>query len=525
VNQGVGVVLSGSLGRQGSNYELTMRALEAVTGNEIASLEDRTSSKDRVLALATEMAGEVREALGDDLSDSVRRFAMETLSATSLEVVGEYASAMEALSRAGYEEALQGFSNAVALDPNFGLAYAAMAAVSRNLGRQDDAVKYLNEAITHLDSMTERERYRTRALFYAVTGDYEACVTEYSDLIARYAGDAASRNNMALCATFLRDWPTALEEMTQLVEMLPGRDLYRENLAVYLSYAGDFENGEQAALEESGIWGLLPLAFAQVGQGRLSEATETYRAMGEIDALGASYMASGLADLAMYEGRFAEAARILREGAAADSSNEEPGRAERKLALLAQALVSGGEIEPAIAAADDVLASSQDMRTRFLAARVLVEAGELEKGRAFAEELTAEFQAEAQAYAKIIEGGAALKEGNPREAIDLLTEANDLLDTWLGHFDLGRAYLEAGAYLRAEGELDRCIARRGEAMSLFLDEEPTYGYFPPVYYYQGRVREGLNNEGFTESYRRYLDIRGKAREDPLLLEVRQRAGE
>jgi hypothetical protein len=37
-------------------------------------------------------------------------------------------------------------------------------------------------------------------------------------------------------------------------------------------------------------------------------------------------------------------------------------------------------------------------------------------------------------------------------------------------------------------------------MSLFLDEEPTYGYLPPVYYYQGRVREGLKNVGFAQSY-------------------------
>lgn len=523
VNQGVGVVLSGSLDRRGSGYGLSMRALEAVTGNVITTVEDRTSSKDQVLAMTTELANEVREALGDDLSDSVRRFAMETLSATSLEVVGEYAGAMESLSRGGYEDALQGFSNAVALDPNFGLAYAGMAAVSRNLGRQEDAVRYLNEAVSHLDSMTERERYRTRALFYAVTGDYKACVTEYGDLIARYAGDTASRNNLALCATFLRDWPTALEEMTQLVEMVPARDLYRENLATYLSYAGDFQAGEQAALKESGVWGLLALAFAQVGQGRLPEAMETYQAIGEINALGASYMASGLADLAIYEGRFAEAARILREGATADLTNDEPGRAARKLAQLAQTHVLGGESGPAIAAAQEVLASSQDMRTRFLAARVLVEAGEVARARAFAEELASEFQAEAQAYAKIIEGEAALKDGNPREAITLLTEANDLLDTWLGHFDLGRAYLEGGGYLQAEGEFDRCLTRRGEAMSLFLDEEPTYGYLPPVYYYQGRVREGLNNAGFTESYRRYLDIRGNAGEDPLLPEVRRRA--
>ncbi len=38
----------------------------------------------------------------------------------------------------------------------------------------------------------------------------------------------------------------------------------------------------------------------------------------------------------------------------------------------------------------------------------------------------------------------ALKNGDPREAIKILTEATGLLDTWMGHFDLGRAYLERG---------------------------------------------------------------------------------
>ena len=46
----------------------------------------------------------------------------------------------------------------------------------------------------------------------------------------------------------------------------------------------------------------------------------------------------------------------------------------------------------------------------------------------------------------------------------------------------------------------------------------------PVYYYQGRVREGLKTTGFADSYRTYLTIRGKSTEDPLLPEVRRRAG-
>jgi hypothetical protein len=59
---------------------------------------------------------------------------------------------------------------------------------------------------------------------------------------------------------------------------------------------------------------------------------------------------------------------------------------------------------------------------------------------------------------------------------------------------------------------------------LFIDEEPTYAYLPPVYYYQGRAREGLKTEGFAQSYRQYLDIRNQSREDPLVQDARRRAG-
>jgi tetratricopeptide (TPR) repeat protein len=162
------------------------------------------------------------------------------------------------------------------------------------------------------------------------------------------------------------------------------------------------------------------------------------------------------------------------------------------------------------------------VKIRFLAARVFVEAGETGRATPLMASLASELQAEPQAYAKILEGEAALQRGDHREAIKALTDANGLLDTWLGHFDLGRAYLGAGAFPQADSEFDRCLKRRGEAVSLFLDEEPTYAFFAPVYYYQGRVRESLNSERYTESYRLYLDIRGASTEDPLVPDVRRR---
>ena len=77
-------------------------------------------------------------------------------------------------------------------------------------------------------------------------------------------------------------------------------------------------------------------------------------------------------------------------------------------------------------------------------------------------------------------------------------------------------------FVEADSEFDRGMKRRGEALEIFQDSTPTFAYLPPIYYYQGRVREGLKSPGFAEPYRTYLDIRGKAGEDPLLADVRRR---
>ncbi|MCC7176940.1 MAG: protein kinase [Acidobacteria bacterium] len=526
VKQGVGVVVSGALTKNGNRFAVSVKATEAVTGNVIASVSDTASGKEGVLGVVTGLADEVREALGDNESDTAQRFAMETLSATSLEAVRSYARGMEALSRGRFNEALQAFSETVNQDAKFGLAYAGMAIASSNMGRQQDAEKYVKEAIALQDGMTERERYRTRGMFYFLTNDYQPCVKEYGDLIAKYSADAAARNNRALCLSKLRDLSTAVEEMRQVVKILPNRALYRVNLATYAAFSGDAATAEQesrSVLEQS-PWALKSLALAQTLQGQMAQAAQTYRDLGNSEQLGPSYTASGLGDLALYEGRFAEAARLFTEGAAADLAANEPERAAGKLAALAHTELLRNRKPAAIAAAEKALATSEIRSVRFLAARVLVDAGAAAKAKPVAIALGKDLQPESQALASIIDGMVARADGDNRNAVRFLTEANTLLDTWIGHFELGRAYLAANAFLQADSEFDRCVARRGEALELFLDDEPTFGYFPAVHYYQGQVRDGLKSTRAAESYKAYLDIRGRSTDDPLLPEIRKLAG-
>jgi eukaryotic-like serine/threonine-protein kinase len=525
VKQGVNVILTGSLNRTGSKYTLSMKATQGVTGNVIADQTDTASGKEQVLAVATNLANTLRKELGDNTSDETQRFAMDKLSSTSVEAVHAYGAGMIAIANSKFEDARQKFAESVKVDPNFGMGWTALAMASFNLDKLQDTEKYVQEAQRHLDTMTERERYRTRGLYYLATSDYEQCVREYGDLVAKFAADASARNNIALCSSRLRKNVEAAAQMRQVVQILPNRALYRENLALYTAYSGDFEGAEREArvLTEPSVFGLLALAFAQVGRGQLAQAADTYGQIGKIDEQGASYMAAGLGDIAVYEGRFSDAARLLQASAAADVKAQEPDRAATKLAALGYAHLLRQQKAPAIAAAENALNQSKIPKIRFLAARTFVETGEMLRAKALADGLGSELQPEPQAYAKIIQGLVLMKSGKARDAIKPLTEANTLLDTWIGHFELGRAYFEAGAFTPADSEFDRCIARRGEALSLFLDEDPTYGYLPSAYYYQGRVREELKTAGFAESYRTYLSIRGKSTEDPLLSDVRKRA--
>ncbi len=530
LSQGVSAVITGEISRRGNSYNISAMALDAATGNVIAKSDVTVANKEGVLPAIPKLVAPIRTAMGDTMPESTQlERAGGAFTAASLEVVHQYGIAMEQQFSGNVEEALASFAKAAELDPNFARAYSGMTSAALKLDQVQDADKYIKLAMEHVDRMTDRERYRVRGFYYLTTGNWQKCTEEYNELVSRYPGDNIAHNNLAVCLGQLRKLPQAVEEARKDLATNPNATA-AANLSLLLSYAGDFENGEVEARHVEQAYptfeyGYLAAAFAQLGQGQLPQAADTYQKIHTLSALGASMSASGLADLALYEGRFAEAARMLEQGAEADLASKKPDAAADKYVELAYTRLSMRQNRPAVVAAEKALAHSRAVKTRFLAGQVFAEAGETAQAQKIAAALASEPQSEPQAYAKIIDGTSALKRGGARPAIKTLQEANDLQDTWIGHFQLARAYLEAALFVEADSELDRCLKRRGEALSLFLDQVPTFGYFPSIYYYQGRVREGLKSAGYADSYRTYLSIRGQPGEDPLLPEVHRRLGQ
>ena len=529
VSQGLAAVVTGSLTLRGDAYKLSVEALDARTGNSIATAEITAPNKDELLLDIPKLAAPIRKALGDTTPVSAQLAVLGPFTAASLEVVHQYSIAMQQQFAGKTADAFQSFSKAVELDPNFARAYAGMSGTANDLGKQADGEKYIKLAMEHLDRMTERERYHTRGFYYLVAGNYPKCVEEYSSLVGQYPADRVGQSDLAWCYAYLRNFPKAVESARKAEEIAPKGALEHINLAFFSSFAGDFQTGERearAALEISpSEVAQLNLGEAQLGAGKLSDAAASYHGLEKFGARGASLAASALADLGLYQGHLSEDVKLLEQGADADLKAKMPENATNKFAALANAELLRGHTKAAVSSAEKALANGQTLQVRFLAGRVFAEAGETAQAKKMADSLAKETQLEPQAYAKIIEGKLALKQGDSALAIKNITDANTLLDTWIGRFELGRAYLEAGQFTEADSEFDRCIKRRGEALELLMDNTTTYGLLPYVYYYQGKVRQGLKTPAFTDSYRTYLSIRGQSSEDPLVAEVRKSLGQ
>ncbi|RPI08242.1 MAG: serine/threonine protein kinase, partial [Actinobacteria bacterium] len=289
MKQGVGVVLSGSIAGSRGGYDISISAIQPISAKVTASAKARATTRDQVLATVTKLAAALRKALGEKTSEADQLFAMRSISRGSLDAVSQYAAGIELQSKGKYDEAIAKFRNAVQIDPNFGPGYNSLAVNLRNVGKVEDSDHYAKEALRHLDGMTERERFSTRANYYRLSGDLQQCVKEYGELTSRYPTDTVARNNRAFCLARLRDYRRATDEMRQALKILPNHMTYRGNLALWAAYAGDFSTAERevTSIPEPTADAMQPLPLSLLAQGRLDDAAAAYGRMATMGTFGA----------------------------------------------------------------------------------------------------------------------------------------------------------------------------------------------------------------------------------------------
>ena len=258
-------------------------------------------------------------------------------------------------------------------------------------------------------------------------------------------------------------------------------------------------------------------AFASYVLGRRADADAAFAELAKLDPQ------EGLAeqaDVAIAEGRLADAAKLLDQGVARDRTAGDGEHGEHDQAMIAAVALRRGDLAGARAAAARVTGATQD---HFLAALVELEAGETAPPRAFAKALASDVAPLHRAWGQILTADDLRVHGQAAQAMLELQKANQVEPTWQGHYQLARAALDAGRYTEAYSEAQWCVAHRGMALWGATDSIGVRAV-TPLPYLVARAQEGLGSPDAAAAYRAFLALEPAAERDALADDARRRLG-
>ena len=529
---GVNLVVNSTIEKDNDGYLITLKAIDPSSSEEVANVEEKIDSKQDVFRAADILSAKFQSKLVDIPDDSTEAFMKETFTTTSLEAMKAYSEA-QILDAIGKEqEAIEAYQRAIDFDPNFARAFAGLAvsyyAIRNFAEAEENYAKAIDLIAKTPNLMTEREKHRTRGGYYLFKQNYKRAIEEYSALVKEHPEDLAGHGNLALAYFLGFRMQDAFEEGLMAVELEPENLDYRYNQSWYALASGNYEIATQEArktleIDPDYAKAFVVLALTELAQDRQAEAAKIYKELEALSESGATWACVGFADLALYEGRLKEAIAILNEGIASDFEKNRKFYANPKYRMLAQAYLLQGNNSEAIKAAEKALEIYAGAETKYTAAQIYIQAGQEDKAQKMAGELAKEVQDIHQAYAKLIDGCLAMKRGDATNGLKLCDEAQASVDTWLGRFNLGLCYLEAGAFPEALSEFEKCQKRRAEALSVFLMDFPTFRYLDSLDYYMGRCLEAMESPAAKNSYQKFLYIKANADSgNPLIIDAQNR---
>ena len=527
-SEGIRTLLAGEITPAGAGYTVSVRAIDPVPGTVLATVTETAADKSHVLEAVGALSAKLRTALGDATPETAMIAQQETFTTSSLVSAREYSQAQALANANRDEEAIAAYQRALADDPRLGRAYAGWASSAFKLGRTREAEELYKKAFALVDRMTEREKFRTFGIYYLnIARNYESAIENFRTLVEKYPADGAAHNNLALAYFYQLQFDEARAQGKQVIDIYPRSPLYRYNYALYAMYAGDFSSAAaeaRTALETNPNLpkAYLAIAMAALAGGKIDETRAAYESARGAGPRGVSLAAIGLADLAMYRGRFDEAVSILEQGLTEDEAAKNMAGSAAKAIALAEAHHARGDSGAALAAVQRARQASTDPSVLVPGARLLSALGRAGDADRIADQLSSALTPRSRAYGRVVKAVALLDRGQPADALEDLKEAQRLADLWIVRYLMGVAYVEARAYAEAISQLELCEKRRGEATAIFLDDIPSYRYMVPLSYWLGRAHDGLGARDAAERHlRAYLELRSPAT-DPLAKDAEAR---
>jgi serine/threonine protein kinase/Tfp pilus assembly protein PilF len=477
--------LDGSIANLGRQYVLELRAVNCHTGDTMARAEATADGKEQVLKALSQAAGKMRERLGESIA-TAEKFdtPLDQVTTTSLDALQAFSRGrVSMMGKGDFTAAIPQLEQAIRLDPNFALAYAALATCSYDLGESSKAADYARKAYELRNHVGERERLAIESQYHLfATGDLEKARQALELWAETYPRDLVAQVDRDANYGTLGQFNKSLEGLKRAVQMDPGSALAITDLFASSIETDHFEEARNLAVEARTKkmdspalhLGLYQLGFLQNDTAEMAKQVNWAKDQPGIeDALIAAE-----ADVAAFYGQLAKArefseqavASALKEGEKETASGYEadaalrgalfgdPAEAKQR-ASAALGLATPRDVEYGIALAFALTDTNKNLQAQI---KKLMN----DLARRFPEDTVVQFN-----YLPTVNAMLQINTGNPAKAIEILEAARPYefgspsnISMSLSLYPVyvrGLAYLSAKQGIQAVAEFQKILTHRG----------------------------------------------------------------
>ena len=465
-------VLNGSIAQIGTQYLLTVKAVNCTSGEVLASTEAQAADKNHVLGALGSAASDIRSRLGESLA-SLQKYntPLDQVTTSSLPALQAYSQATKALLEKGGTAPIPFLRRAIELDPNFAIAYTILGITYNNVGEISLAKINLRKGFELRRRASESERYLISAVYYSIgTEETDKADEVYEEWARAYPRDYAPQSNLGANYFYLGQYDRAVQYLTNSLRLNP--DVGFSYGVLGDTYRSLFRLAESKAVYERAIARKLEVPEIHISRYMVAfiegDSAEMQRqvAWGTGQPGGEDQLLSMQSDTEAYVGHFGRA-QILSE--AAFGSAQKNGLRETAAYWRLNAALRRTEVGE-YADARDIVVSALSMTSNStmltVAAMALARAGESNRAQAIADDIRKKEPLNQLLNEYLIPPVLAVIELNRDQA----QRALELLKPSSGYefgpyspplvYVRGEAYLKAGDGLHAAAEFQKIIDHR-----------------------------------------------------------------
>jgi tetratricopeptide (TPR) repeat protein len=469
-------VMEGSIAQIGNTYNLILNALNCASGETLATAAAQAPDKDHVLGALGQAAEDIRGKLGESLA-SIQKFNTPIGEATtsSLEALKAYSLGLQARANKGEETAAPFFKQAIALDPNFAMAYATLGQVETNMGERSVGAEYTKKAYALRDRASEAEKFYIDSHYYDnVTGDVDQGIQVYQLWTQTYPRDGIPWNNLGVSYSLLGQWEKSLPAVRQANQLDPDDSISFVALAGSYVGLGRFDEAkatlDQAIARKLDVPNLHQmlylLAFVQNDPPTMDRELSIFASKGPT-AEALSFALAGQTEA--YSGRMEKGRGSLERARTAYAGLHRDEPAAQALNTLAIIAAEVGDDAGARRGAVAALAlNSASLRVRTDAAYVFARAGDAARAESIAAEIAKDHPSNTLTNGfdlPTIHAAIEIGRNNPAKAVEILQRAvpYDLANQrrMLSTYQRGRAYLALHKGTEAAAEFQKIADHPG----------------------------------------------------------------